>query len=122
MHTDKQSDKQSIYLQIYLLVKIILGHVELPDLGEVVVARELLPGELGHKGVVELLQRKRREVSFRVPVLVDLDVVPGDGIVSAHLDDGSGETCSVSSELGDGGVLTLPTGLFDHLVKGLKVG
>lgn len=106
----------------YLLVKIILGYVELPDLGEVVVARELLSGELGHEGVVELLQRKGREVPLRVPVLVDLDVVPGDGIVSAHLDDGFGETGPIPGELGDGGVLPLPPGLFDHLVKGLKVG
>ena len=94
--------------------------MELPNLGKIMVAGELLSGELRHKGVVELLQRKRREVTLGVPVLVDLDVVPGDGVVPAHLYDGLGEAGSVPGELGDSGVLTVPARFLNHLVQSLK--
>ncbi len=47
------------------------GGLELPHLGEVEGAGELLVREPGDEGVVELLQREGGEVALRVPVPVD---------------------------------------------------
>jgi hypothetical protein len=47
------------------------GGLELPHLGQVEGAGELLVREPGDEGVVELLQREGGEVALRVPVPVD---------------------------------------------------
>jgi len=45
-------------------------------------------GDLGGEGVVVRLQRERREVSLAVAVVVDANVVAGDALVAAHVNDG----------------------------------
>ena len=102
-----------------LPVVMVPGEVELPDLDQVVFAVERLPRELGREGVVVVLEREGREVPLRVSVLVDPDVVAGDGVVAAHLDDGLCDPGPVPRQLIHRERLVPAPGLIDHLLQRL---
>ena len=101
-------------------VEVVLVPVELPDRHQVVAAGEGLPGELGDLSEVVPLESVRCEVSLGVSAGVDPDVVPGDGLVSSHPDDGLGDPGPVPGQLPHAHLLPETGRLLDDLVQRLQ--